>query len=150
MKFSKPISSWKLIRHSRWDFLHQLTVQVVVSPRLTVAYNCCVSVLPTNARIDPTTQQLIDETCTCRYSIAPRPSACWNLSSHVLSKFFSRTNTALLTHLTKKIIKNTERGFNGDSRIVQNMEHNKSSNCIVVSCVVLLELTSKWNMFLCF
>ena len=51
-------------------FLHQLTVQGAVSPhpRPPVAYNCCVSVLPSNARIDPTTQQLIGETCTCRYS----------------------------------------------------------------------------------
>ena len=44
-------------------FLHQLTVQGVVSPqaRPPVAYNCCVSVFQAcNARIEPTKLQLID------------------------------------------------------------------------------------------
>ena len=31
-------------------------------------YNCCQVVDPSNARIDPTTQQLICEICTCRYA----------------------------------------------------------------------------------
>ena len=46
-------------------FLHQLAAQGVMSPhpRPPVAYNCCVRVL-----CQPTTLQLIDETCTSRYS----------------------------------------------------------------------------------
>ena len=48
----------------------QLTAQAGVSsnPRPPVTYNCCVSVSPGNATIEPTTLQLIDETSTCRYS----------------------------------------------------------------------------------
>ena len=52
-------------------FLHQLTVQGVVfrHPRPPVAYNCCVKVFKAcNARIGPTTLQLIMQTCTSRYS----------------------------------------------------------------------------------
>ena len=67
-------SPWQLKanQHPSWNFfLHQLTVQGVVSlyQRPPVAYNCCVSVFQAcNARIEPTTLQLIDETCTNRYS----------------------------------------------------------------------------------
>ena len=51
--------------------LHQLTVQGVVSPhhRPPVAYNCCVSVFQEyNSSFEPTTLQLIDETCISRFS----------------------------------------------------------------------------------
>ena len=73
IKFWKPVGIWKLIRHPSWDikFLHQLTVQGFMSPhpRPPVAYNCCVSVFQACiARIEPTTLQLIDETCTSRFS----------------------------------------------------------------------------------
>ena len=79
-KFWKPIGSSKIIRHPRWDFLHQLTVQGVVSshPRPPVAYNCCVSVfIQANARIDPATQQLIGETCTCRHTSTSATAGFW-------------------------------------------------------------------------
>ena len=39
------------------------------TPRPPVAYNCCVSVfIQANSRIDPRTQQLIGDICTCRYA----------------------------------------------------------------------------------
>ena len=45
-------------------FCPQLTVQgAVIPPRPPVVYNSSVSVSPGNARIEPTTLQLIDETC---------------------------------------------------------------------------------------
>ena len=51
-------------------FLQLLTVRGVVSPTdvhrsLTIAMSVH---FPTDARIDPTAQQLIGETCTCRYA----------------------------------------------------------------------------------
>ena len=68
-KFWKPIGSSKLIRHPRWDFFAPVnsTGRGVPHPRPPVAYNCCLF-YPSNARIDPPTQQLIGETCTCRYA----------------------------------------------------------------------------------
>ena len=60
-KFWKPIGSSKLIRHPRWDFL--APVNSTGSPTIAVSV-----FFPSNAKIDPTTQQLIGETCSFRYA----------------------------------------------------------------------------------
>ena len=59
-KFWKHIGSSKLIRYPSWDFFAPVnsTGRGVIPP--PVAYNCCVSVFPSNARIDPTTQLICD------------------------------------------------------------------------------------------
>ena len=90
IKFWKPIGSWMLIRHPNWDFFAPVnsSVQGVVSPhhRSPVAYNCCVSVFQAcNARIEPTTLKLIDETCTSRFSST---SATGWLMMNLVALFF--------------------------------------------------------------
>ena len=63
MKFWKPIGNWKPIRHHSWNFFAPVNIsgRGVPHPRPPVAYNCCVSVFQAcNARIEPTTLQLID------------------------------------------------------------------------------------------
>ena len=59
----KALGSSKLIRQPRWDFFAPFNSTGRVK-----------WIDPTsNARIDPTTQQLIGETCTCRYASTSAP-----------------------------------------------------------------------------
>ena len=77
-KFWKPIGSSKLIRHPRWDIFSPVncTGHGVPPPPSTGRLKLlCQCFYPSNARIDPTTQELFGEICTCRYTPAPRPPA---------------------------------------------------------------------------
>ena len=70
MKFWMFIGISKIIRHPRWHYFVPVnsTGRGVPHSRSPVAYICCVRVLyPCNARIEPTTLQPIDDTCTFRY-----------------------------------------------------------------------------------
>ena len=74
-------------------------------PRPPVAYSCCVSVFQAcNARIEPKTLQLIDETCTSRFSSTaatgwlPEGSVFGPLcSSYIRAKYSSWWKTDHLT-----------------------------------------------------
>ena len=134
--FWKSIGSWKLIRHSSCNPFHQLTIQSVVSPypRPPVSYNCCVSVFQAcNARIEPTTLQLIDETCTSRYS-APLPLAglttvdnnwqWWGCIIHVRLSW-----VVLFTLIIIIIIKTNSTAQVGKTKLFINCLRNPTSTC---------------------
>ena len=87
-KFWKPIGSSKLIRHPRWDFFAPVnsTGLGVPPPPSTGRPTITVSVFyPRNASIDPTTQQQIGETCTCRYASTSATGRLANVNSRVMS-----------------------------------------------------------------
>ena len=71
----------EIIRNPRWD-LPKLTSHGVVSrppPSTRTLYNCCISVLPVIVivHIEPRILQLINETCTRRYSSTS--FTCWRM-----------------------------------------------------------------------
>ena len=62
-------------------------------PRPPVAYNCCVSVLPGNARIERTTLQPINKTYTCRYSRTSATSNDFQMSSSHITRHMPQASS---------------------------------------------------------